>query len=312
MKRSVRVLWLCGILCCCGFNASVRPFDEGGRRCVAAEDAARARGWRMTVAPEGAVMTLESRGFAVRLQSGSAAAQVNGIRFALLGPVVRRDPGLWLIGRADLEQSLSPFLDGGAIPPTPVKRIVIDPGHGGSDPGAERAGIQEKTVNLAVASRLAALLEQKGLEVVMTRTGDESRSLASRADRVRIDNADLYISIHQNSAKNTRAAGMEVYFSAKNRYAKASLRLAYEVQRSALEQLGAKPGNAYDRGIKRADFRVTRSADCPAILLECAFISNASDRALMTLDAYLDELAHGIADGIEAYIEAAADEEEDR
>ena len=104
---------------------------------------------------------------------------------------------------------------------------------------------------------------------------------------------------------------MEIFFSPKNRYAEASLRLAHAVLHHALTGLGAEPGGGHDRGVKRANFRVIRSSDCPAVLLECGFISNAEDRTRMTDEAYLDELAQGIADGIGAYIDAAAAKEED-
>ena len=299
--RFLPVLWICAALGCCGFNGPVRTFEAKGVRGVSLEDAAEMYGWDLSVASDGKEWSLQSDGFTVRLRAGSATARVNGIKTALLGPVVRHADGVWLIGPEDLRHSLRPFLADGAIPPTPVRRIVIDPGHGGLDSGAKRAGMQEKDVNLAVAERVAAILRRGRFQVVMTRRRDTAMTLDARADRVRTRNADLYVSIHQNAAANEKAFGMEIYFSPKNRYADASLRLAHAVLEHTLSGLGAEPQDAYDRGIKRANFRVLRRADCPAVLLECGFISNAQDRTRMTDETYLDELANGIAEGIAAY-----------
>ena len=301
MMRLVPVLWICAALCCCGFNGPVRTFEEKGVRSVSLEDAAQLYGWSLSVSPDGGTWTLDAGGFSILLRAGSSSARVNGVKMSLLAPVVRRGDGDWLIGLDDLQYSLMPFLVDGAIPPTPVRRIVIDPGHGGLDSGAKRAGMQEKDVNLAVAERVAAILRRGRFQVVMTRRRDTSMTLDARADRVRTRNADLYVSIHQNAAANEKAFGMEIYFSPKNRYADASLRLAHAVLEHALSGLGAEPQDAYDRGIKRANFRVLRRADCPAVLLECGFISNAQDRTRMTDETYLDELANGIAEGIAAY-----------
>ena len=143
----------------------------------------------------------------------------------------------------------------------------------------------------------------------MTRQRDSAVSLDARADRVRTRNADLYVSIHQNAAANEKAFGMEIYFSPKNRYADASLRLAHAVQFHTLAGLGARREDEYDRGIKRANFRVLRLADCPAVLLECGFISNAKDRERMTDELFLNELAQGIADGIAAYADRRSENE---
>lgn len=309
--RSVSMLWICAALCCCGFNGPVRTFEEKGARLVSVEDAARLYGWDLCVAPDGKTWTLSARDFEIVLRSGSASARVNGAKMSLIAPVVRRSDGVWLVAWADLRHSLKPFLAEGALPPSPVRKIVIDPGHGGRDTGAKRAGMREKDVNLAVAERVAAILRKGNFQVVMTRRGDADLSLDARADRVRTRNADLYVSIHQNAASNEKASGMEIYFSPVNRYADASLRLAHAVLHHALFELGAKPGGRHDRGIKRANFRVIRRADCPAVLLECGFISNPDDRSRMADEAYLDDLAQGIAAGIAAYADMISDTEED-
>ena len=302
ISKAVKMVVICGAaMLLCGFNASVRPVMVDNRRCVVLADAVRANGWRMEAASDGRSVTVAEKHIAVKMLHDSAAATiVDSVRLAMLGKVLRLPNGEWVIGEDDLHKTLKPLLALHQVPRTPVRRIVIDPGHGGHDPGAVQDGIREKDLNLRLAERLAQLLEKAGFRAILTRTGDVFVSLDDRADTVRRENGDILLSIHQNSSNNVNAAGVEVFFAPQNRYAKASMHLAHVVQLGIMIKNSGLATPA-DRGIKRAGFRVLRKADCPAILLECGFISNAQEREKLMQDAYLDRLAETIVTGVVIY-----------
>ena len=294
------VLWIVGALLLCGFNASVRPQMVDGCRYVVLEDAARAHDYRVTYAPDGKSVTVSGSRFSICFFPNSAVARLEKVRFALAGKVLRRPDGVWLIRDDDWRDTLIPLLAAMPLPPTPIRRVVIDAGHGGHDPGAVRDGVEEKKVNLKLAERLVPLREERNFKVVLTRSGDTALPLDARADRVRLENGDIFLSIHQNAAVNPEATGIEIFYAPSNRYAAASMQLAQAVLFCILLRNDGL-GTAMDRGVKRAGFRVLRKADCPAVLLECGFLSNVRDRGQLTQDAYLDQLAESVAVGLEAY-----------
>ena len=285
----------------CGFNASVRPVMVENRRCVVLADAARANGWLMKEAADGRSVTVFVEHMAVKLVHDSAAAAiVDSVRLAMLGKVLRLPDGAWVIGEDDFLKTLKPLLAIQQVPMTPVRRVVIDPGHGGHDPGAVRDGVLEKELNLRLATRVADLLKEAGFTVILTRNGDQFVSLDDRADRVRQENGDIFLSFHQNASSNPAASGVEIFFAPQNRYAQASMHLAHVIQLGIIGRNGGL-GTPMDRGIKRAGFRVLRKADCPAILLECGFISNVQDREKLVQEEYLNALAETIATGVAIY-----------
>ena len=166
-------------------------------------------------------------------------------------------------------------------------KIVIDPGHSGPvEPGACAGGVRECDVVLAIAKLLAEQLYDSGDEPLLTRTGDiDSDGLAFRADLANANGAAMFISIHANSVANPAAHGTEVYHypgSARGR------RLASLLQARLVAELGTA-----DRGVKAANFQVLRETDCPAALVEVAFISNEADRRLLT--GYAGRLAAAVA-----------------
>jgi len=175
-------------------------------------------------------------------------------------------------------------------------KIVIDPGHSGPvEPGACAAGVRECDVVLAIAKLLANQLYELGYEVLMTRTGDiATDELALRAELANTNEADAFISIHANSAANLAAHGTEVYHypgSARGKWLAACLQARLVAELSTA-----------DRGVKEANFQVLRETDCPAVLVEVAFISNEADRLLLT--GYAGQLAAAvaIAAGINEYM----------
>lgn len=220
-----------------------------------------------------------------------------------------------------------------------VKRIVIDPGHGGKDYGAPGAlrGVHEKQVVLEIGRRLAEKIRsQLKCEVLMTRSKDLYLSLEERTAIANTQNADLFISIHTNASPDRRAYGTETYIlnlatddesirvaarenatSTKNisdldsilqdlmQNAKVSesTRLASYVQHGAYTRLKKNYGDIRNKGVKKAPFYVLLGADMPSILIETSFISNSRECKRLTDAAYQDHLCQGIVDGIKRYIE---------
>ncbi len=157
--------------------------------------------------------------------------------------------------------------------------IVIDPGHGGKDPGAVGVnGILEKDVVLKIAKQIAELNEttfKNQFEIYLTRYKDTLISLGDRTKLAKTLNADVFISLHCNHSDNPNARGIEVYVSKKKgKYSRKSILLAYDLQKGLKKNLGF-----VSRGVKFGDFQVLRETvnGCPSGLLELGFLSNLND-----------------------------------
>ncbi|HEV8540407.1 MAG TPA: N-acetylmuramoyl-L-alanine amidase [Nitrospiraceae bacterium] len=254
----------------------------------------------------------------------------------------------------DLSPSLPPSKSAPAVPPQAapsvpviksaqrpargdIKLIVLDPGHGGKDPGAiGRNGIAEKDVTLHVALKLRELLGKRlGTQVLMTRDRNVFVELGDRAKFANSHGADLFVSIHVNAHPQRSTKGLEVYH-----FGEASDRRALEVAARengiSVKELGAGLqfiladllttkkieqsqelawstkqamvtylGNHYDvvdHGVKTAPFYVIRFTTMPSILAEIAFISNPTEERLMQTDAFLTRMAEALFEGIKAYV----------
>jgi N-acetylmuramoyl-L-alanine amidase len=217
----------------------------------------------------------------------------------------------------------------------PVRRVAIDPGHGGKDPGALGAGsLREKDVVLRISRELASELRRAGLEVYLTRERDSFHELQARTDAANRWGADLFVSIHANASRRRSAAGVETYLL-DTRYDRqtarvaarengisvgelsdlqrilASLRLGYNerfaarfaesVQGSLVRGLRRRYGNVTDLGVKRGPFLVLFQADMPAILVEVGFVTNRAEAGRMATAAFAREAALGLARGILSY-----------
>lgn len=174
-------------------------------------------------------------------------------------------------------------------------KIVLDPGHSGPvEPGACAGGVRECDVVLDIARLLAEQLEEQGHVVLLTRNGDiDTDDLAFRAEVANVNQADLFVSIHANSVTNPAAHGTEVYHYPGSEQGR---RLAGLIQASLVAEL-----NTADRGVKEANFQVLRETDCPAVLVEVAFISHDQERQLLTTYAGQLAAAIAIAEGITEY-----------
>lgn len=173
-----------------------------------------------------------------------------------------------------------------------MKVIIIDPGHGGNDPGAVNKDNFEKVYNLTIAKKIQSYLQNNyEVNVMMTRNSDETVSLEQRTNLANSKNADLYVSIHQNSGGGE---GFESYI-----YQSAGA----ETKRiqNAIHVLAATVMNKYgarDRGQKRANFHVLRETKMPAVLLEVLFLDNAQNLNLLKREGFQNEVSAAIATGI--------------
>lgn len=195
-----------------------------------------------------------------------------------------------------------------AAPGIGGKRIVLDPGHGGSDTGAiGPTGVTEKSIALRIAKRLKALLEAEGAEVILTRTEDTEVSpkkakatdveeLQARCDIANQNSADIFLSIHLDAFSGPEAHGTTGYYYEMG--SADSTRLADCVKRGVLRRLGT-----LDRGTKPCAFYVCRHTDMPAMLLETAFVSNPREEQMMNSEEGVENAAQGIAAGIAEYFQ---------
>lgn len=175
--------------------------------------------------------------------------------------------------------------------------IAIDPGHGGTDPGAvnKTLNLKESNLNLAISQKLNDLLVQSGLHTtLMTRTTDVFVALSKRAELANNANTDIFVSVHNNSATATGADGAEVLYQT---YSASGKTLATLVQEEIVKSAGPR-----DRGIKaRADLAVLNKTNMPAVIVECGFISNPEEAKLLATADYQQKVALGIFNGINRY-----------
>jgi len=219
-----------------------------------------------------------------------------------------------------------------------VNRIIIDPGHGGRDYGAPGylKDVHERSVALNIGMKLAEKIrEDLGCEVIMTRNGNKYLTLEERTAIANTKNADLFISIHTNAARDRRACGIETFFlnlatdddailvaarenatSTKNisdlqtilsdlmQNAKIneSSRLAYHVQESMYKNMKKDYTSIKNKGVKQAPFYVLLGAQMPSILIETSFISNSRECKRLINSKYQNHLCDAIVKGIKSYI----------
>lgn len=179
--------------------------------------------------------------------------------------------------------------------PTGNDLVVIDPGHGGKDPGAIGiGGLREKDVVLPISLEISRTLQQQGVRVLMTRSDDRFISLAGRTQIANRARADVFVSIHANAISLSRpdVNGVETY------YHNSGARLAQTVHQSILRNISI--GN---RGVKRARFYVLRNSSMPAILVEVGFVTGRDDAPRLADPAFRSQMAQAISEGILRYLQ---------
>lgn len=176
-------------------------------------------------------------------------------------------------------------------------KIVIDAGHGGRDQGAAGRKIQEKEITLKIAQRAGKYIRRRtrGVDVILTRDKDEFLSLDERANFANFCQADLFISIHANSARGY-AEGTETFVWNK-RHNPWSLKLAQLIQKEYTER-----GKRKNRGVKKANFAVLRNTNMPAVLTEVGFISNAQEEKYLRSRRGRRKLAYCIYQAVKQYL----------
>jgi N-acetylmuramoyl-L-alanine amidase len=216
-----------------------------------------------------------------------------------------------------------------------VSRVVIDPGHGGHDPGAKTKGLTEADLVLDVALRLEKLLAKKdGVEVILTRRVDTFVPLEERTAIANREGADLFLSIHANASTNTAARGVETYFLnltanpeaervaarenaassrsmsqlpdivkaiALNNKIEESRDFASMIQNSLASQLQKSDSNVRNLGVKQAPFMVLLGATMPSVLAEISFITNRQEAAMLKTDRYRQRIAEALYAGVLRY-----------
>ncbi|HEY9751584.1 MAG TPA: N-acetylmuramoyl-L-alanine amidase, partial [Coleofasciculaceae cyanobacterium] len=172
--------------------------------------------------------------------------------------------------------------------------IMIDPGHGGPDPGAVGVGgIQEKEIVLDISKQVAQYLQQQGVQAILTRENDIDLDLQPRVNMAERVNATLFVSIHANAIDMSRpdVSGLETY------YFSSGQQLAHTIHRSVIDATGIQ-----DRGIRTARFFVLRKTSMPSVLVEVGFVTGRDDAAKLSTPSYRSQMAAGIARGILQYL----------
>lgn len=312
--------WL--VLAVCLFGADpAHPAERlriAGKDYVGLADWARGRQFELHWVKRDESVQVTSGGSKIVFDVDSHEAKVNGVGVWLSFPVMLRNGAMYL-AQIDIQTALEPLLS----PPrnragSRIKSICLDPGHGGKDPGNRVGANQEKKYTLLLAQEVREQLSRAGFNVTLTRSTDIYLELDERPDLARRRKADLFISLHFNSAENSRDSvhGAETYcltpvgasstnargegsgagWFPGNRFNDKNIVLAYEIQKSVTRTLGAE-----DRGVRRARFAVLRDAVMPAVLIEAGFMSHPVEGKKVFDAAYRKQMARAIAEGIMAY-----------
>ncbi|GAA5124427.1 hypothetical protein GCM10023212_24300 [Luteolibacter yonseiensis] len=266
----------------------------------------------------GATVILENAKVEMQLKVGGTDCLMNNVKFVFSQTIAAQGDKIY-VSQIDLAKLIDPVLRPNFIQNAgDFRTVVLDPGHGGKDPGATNALGTEARYNIKVAEIAKKQLEARGFRVVMTRTTDVYQSLQERVDFANAVKEDaIYVSIHFNSGGRS-ARGIETFTlsppgishygsgwkasdnqaRAGNEHDSANIALATSVHGSILRRLGK---NTLDRGIKRARFSVLSGVRHPAILLEGGFMSHPYEAKLIDNGAYQNAIATGIVEAIAKY-----------
>jgi N-acetylmuramoyl-L-alanine amidase len=280
-------------------------------------DWASANGFRIQMRRGNGITLTNRTQLQLVLEKDSRTARINGVNVALSFPVMA-DKGTFLVTQLDLAKTVDPLFYAPRFPGKKIFTIVLDPGHGGKDPGNRTGGHYEKTCTLALANELHDQLKNAGFNVMLTRTKDRFVDLAERPDLANRQHADLFVSLHFNATETGKAevSGPETYCITPvgasssnaqgeganhgacpaNRVEDKSLLLAYQVQKSLVRTLGVE-----DRSVRRARFAVLRDANMPAILVESGYMTHPVEGQKILDAGYQKMIATAIMRGILSY-----------
>ncbi|MSU46198.1 MAG: N-acetylmuramoyl-L-alanine amidase [Lacunisphaera sp.] len=277
--------------------------------------------------PDQAMTLGDAPGVRFTFENNQRDFYLDGLRVFLGEPVLIHRDSLW-VSKLDVIKIVAPLFQPADhlafLPAAPPRLIVLDPGHGGTDPGTEnkKLGVNEKTFTLDVAFRLKKLLEAGGYRVLLTRDKDHRFSnspaidLPLRADFANKAGADLFVSIHFNNAPEA-ITGVETYAIPAqfmpstadtkpddltaaalpgNRQDYANLLLGHQIHRAM--RTGLKTP---DRGYKRARWAVLCLLSCPGVLVECAYLSNDAEARRVATPEFRQQIAEALATGVQNY-----------
>jgi N-acetylmuramoyl-L-alanine amidase len=267
--------------------------------------------------------TIRGTNHTLVFRKDSQIVKINDVNYYLSSSIVEH-PTDWLIPRTDINKLFEPIFRPQAISPRrPVRGVVIDPGHGGSDLGATGLnGAHEKNYTLDTSLRLEKILRAAGVRTVMTRRSDVFIELHERTRFARNFADHIFVSIHYNYGYSRDARGIETFAMAPRGVASTAagefpsrsdlikqvgndndaynILLAHQVHRQMVRLF---PGDSEaDRGVKRARFVVLRTNSLPAVLIEGGFLTNRMDLRLVDNPVYRQRLAQAVANGILNYI----------
>lgn len=260
-------------------------------------------------------LLLTNRWTRLRFQKDSDRMTYNEVEFRLSDRTAV-EGGRFRVSQRDIDSLLAPLLAPPKRSVRPIRRIAINAGHGGRDPGNTEGRRMEKTLTLDLATDLARHLKAAGFQVVFIRSSDRFIPLPDRAEAANRSGADLYVSLHFNGFDgpgNEAVQGLETYcltpagapssndsqrrgtmagFAA-NRFDRENLTLAHQVHRAILDQTPLA-----DRGVRRARFKELTLLKMPGVLVEGGYMTHPGDTRLMESRKSRDQLAAAIADGI--------------
>ena len=291
--------------------------------------------------------TIERKGKRIILRDGSDRILVNGDEKRLDRPVLMNG-GIVFVPISFVRNNLGAIAEAPSFKKPPevgiakkfkIKTIVIDPGHGGKDPGAigRAFRLKEKYLTLAISKRLKNILEERGLKIVMTRDDDTFISLPRRVEIANRSGADLFVSVHINASRSRSLSGFECYYlsdatddnaRAIEAFENASLKMDEEtilkhskgldktlwdmtLSENRIESTelakhicGSVEDNltVRNRGVKSARFYVLKGTRMPAVLVEVAYLSNRYEEMRLKEKDFLDNVIYAIAQGILAYV----------
>ena len=265
----------------------------------------------------GAEIVLTNRATRLVFDVDSHDAEVNGVKVRLSFPVAKGA----LISQLDLDTAIRPLIFPQKPSAKKITTICLDPGHGGKDTGNRVRGFfwhNEKTYTLALGQELRDQLKRAGFNVILTRTKDETVSLADRPALANRRGADLFVSLHFNAfpadpksvegpesycitpvgaaSSNAQGEGADFGATTANRLENKSLLLAYQIQKSLVKNLGLE-----DRGVRRARFEVLRGAAMPAVLIESGYMTHPIEGKRIFDSGYRKQLATAMVKGIMNY-----------
>ncbi len=244
-------------------------------------------------------LTIQQNNTTISLFKEKKGIVFNGTPVYLPDPVKVSEKNIWEISERSAAAIFRPLLEKKKFP---IRKILIDPGHGGNDPGViSPHGASEKHLNLLLAQTVAGELRKSGFEVLLTREKDTFIPLDKRVENIAKDKVDLFISIHHNSAPNPKASGLEIFLldpqgENENEPVSQTVFLALSLH-DKLAPLNHFPG----RGVKLARFKVLRLAKSPAMLIEAGFLNHPVESAYMATAHFRKNFAMILAQEIAAF-----------